>query len=194
MSDGVINMLEWLRPQLESSTQDEEIEDKIFHREEVLDIVQKEINEFVSHILSGSVPYEVLEEGRQQLRMADEYESISDYIVTALKLAIKLKKDGLAISEDELKAILNLHDHVVAYVELVNDAVRGEQREVIAKARTQGDAITHLMKQYRSDHLDRVGSENASPFESLAITDMLNAYRRIKDHALNIAETVSGEK
>jgi phosphate:Na+ symporter len=194
MSDAVMSMLSWLRPQLESPDQDSEIEEKIFHREEVLDIVQKEINEFVSHILSGSVPYEVLLEGRQQLRMADEYESISDYIMTVLKLAIKLKKDGHAISENELKAVLDLHDHVVTYVELINEAVREERVEIIAMARTQGDAITHLMKQYRSDHLDRLGTENASPFESLVITDMLNAYRRIKDHALNIAETVSGEK
>lgn len=50
------------------------------------------------------------------------------------------------------------------------------------------------MKTYRSNHLERVGTKNASPFESLVITDMLNAYRRIKDHALNIAEVMGGEK
>ena len=31
-------------------------------------------------------------------------------------------------------------------------------------------------------------------FESPAITDILNSYRRIKDHAFNVAEVVADEK
>ena len=50
------------------------------------------------------------------------------------------------------------------------------------------------MKEYRKNHLERVGTEHTSPLESLTITDILNAYRRIKDHALNIAEVLSGDK
>ena len=42
--------------------------------------------------------------------------------------------------------------------------------------------------------LARVGTGQATPLKSLIFTDMLNAYRRIKDHALNIAEVLAGEK
>jgi phosphate:Na+ symporter len=50
------------------------------------------------------------------------------------------------------------------------------------------------MKEYRRQHLERLQKEEVSPFFSLAFTDMLNFYRRMKDHALNIAEVVAGEK
>ena len=50
------------------------------------------------------------------------------------------------------------------------------------------------MKKYRSSHLERLGEQQVTPFESLAIADVLNSYRRIKDHAFNIAEVVAGEK
>jgi len=194
MSDSVEKMMEQLRPFIVESKDDEDTEKKIFHREEILDLVQKEINEFLSHLLAGTVTQDVMEEGRDQIRIADEYESISDYVVTILKLTIKLRKEDLSISEKNREELLDLHDHVLSYLQLINDGVKTNNINVVSKAHTQGDAITHLMKEYRSNHLERVGTELTSPMESLAITDILNAYRRIKDHALNIAEVVSGEK
>ena len=69
-----------------------------------------------------------------------------------------------------------------------------EHKEILTSGLTQGKSITHLMKKYRSTHLDRVGTGYASPLSSLIYTDILNAYRRIKDHAFNIVEVLSGEK
>jgi phosphate:Na+ symporter len=194
MCDGVEKMMERMRPIVETSEEDEASEKKIFNREEVLDLVQKEINEFLSHVLSGNVTQEVMETARSQLRMADEYESISDYVVSILKLIIKLRKDEINISDVQRKELLALHDKVSDYLVLVNEGVRTDNAAVISKARTQGDAITFLMKEYRENHLERLGTKDYSPLESLAITDILNGYRRIKDHALNIAEVVAGEK
>ncbi len=194
MGDGVDKMMTHLRPFIEKPTEDEAVEKKIFHREEVLDVVQKEINEFIAHLMAGNVTLEVMEEGRSQIRMADEYESISDYIMTIMKLNIKLRKEEMEISEIHRTELLDLHDHVMEYILLINKGVKTGATEVVSKARSQGEHISHLMKQYRSNHLERVGTEQTSPLESLTITDILNAYRRIKDHALNIAEVLSGEK
>ena len=116
MSVGVDKMMSRLRPFIEKNEEDEAIEKKIFNREEILDIVQKEINEFLGHLLSGNVPQNVMDEGRKQLRIADEYESISDYIVTILKLKIKLRKDEIVMSELQREELLDLHDHVKDYL------------------------------------------------------------------------------
>jgi len=43
-------------------------------------------------------------------------------------------------------------------------------------------------------YLAQVGSEGAHPLKSLFYSDMLTAYRRIKDHAYNIAEVIAGAK
>ena len=177
-----------------NKTPDEKSEGKIFQREEHLDIIQKEIVEFLSNMLSGNVPHNVMNKGRMQLRMADEYESISDYITTILKLHLKMRKSDLTMSEEAKGQILTLHDRVCDYVTFVNEAVREDNVNIISKAITRGDAITHLIKEYRSKHLERVGTEHTSPLKSLIFTDILNSYRRIKDHTLNIAEALAGEK
>jgi len=43
-------------------------------------------------------------------------------------------------------------------------------------------------------HLLRLTESQTPPLNSLVFTDMLNNYRRMKDHAFNIAEVIGGEK
>ncbi len=194
MGTGVRKMMDEVRPLLERQESNVDAEKRIFHREEVLDIVQKEISEFLSEILHDNVPHDVMIESTSQLRVADEYESISDYIVTILKLSLRLRKEDMGLSKMEIEEVLQLHDHVSEYVNMINDAVVERRGSVLSKARTQGDTITHVVREFRTNHLERLGRGECKPLESLAFTDMLNAYRRIKDHALNIAEVLGGEK
>jgi phosphate:Na+ symporter len=177
-----------------SKTPDDKLVKKLFHREEVLDIVQKEVTEFLGSLLSGNVSYDVVERGREQLRMADEYESISDYLANILKLHIKMRKGEMFFSDEEDAELLHLHDEVDAYVQMVTAGVKDDRKEIVSKAKTQGDAITYAIKELRTRHLERVSDQSTGPLPSLIYTDTLNAYRRVKDHAQNIAEALAGEK
>ena len=90
--------------------------------------------------------------------------------------------------------MLTLHDTVFEYLEMIHHAVEKKQSEIISKAMSRGNAITHMMKDIRSDHLSRLEKSETSPLVSLIYMDMLSSYRRIKDHAFNIAEVLAGEK
>ncbi|MBI9018400.1 MAG: Na/Pi cotransporter family protein [Phycisphaerae bacterium] len=192
MSKDVVEMLNWLKKFI---NKDDSIKaEQLFTREEELDMAQKEIVEFVGHLMTGHVTFEVTDECRRQLRMADEYESISDYIATILKLNLKMRDNNMQLTSDGVIEINDLHDHVAKFIMFVNEAVKNGDIEIISEAKTAGQTITHLMKKYRNKHLERVSSGQTSPLQSLIHTDILNAYRRIKDHTFNIAEAQSGEK
>jgi phosphate:Na+ symporter len=193
MADSVEGMMTKLRTCLEGEAT-AELESKIFEREEILDNVQKEIFLFLSRLVSGQVPHAVTTSANKQIRMADEYESLSDYIADVLKGIKKLKQNGLELDEPAKEKMLALHDRVTAYIIKVDEFMKDENRDVLAWATTEGAAIGKLMKDIRSRHLERLQKEEVSPYFSLAYTDMLNYYRRMKDHALNIAEVVNGEK
>ena len=188
-------MLDLLQDQIaHGNKRMKESEEEIFDHELKLDLYQKELVEFLGKTMVGTLPRHIVDEGRRQLRMADEYESIGDYITNIHKLKLKMLDTGQKLSEQGLIEINELHDNVSRYVKMINQAVRRNNGQILSQALTDGDAITRLMKKFRAAHLDRVSSGLATPLKSLIYTDMLNAYRRIKDHALNIAETVSGEK
>ncbi|MHC4124262.1 MAG: Na/Pi cotransporter family protein [Planctomycetota bacterium] len=194
MAEKTENMLNTLKHVISLQKEDKKREEKLFKLEERLDVVQKEIVEFLSNIMTGTVSHEVINVGRKQLRMADEYESISDYVINILKLNLKIRNNNEQISPDGLREILDLHDHVADYIKFLNEAAKEENKSIFEKAQTQGQAITQLMKKYRSSHLDRVGIGTTTALKSLIYTDILTAYRKIKDHAYNIAEVIAGEK
>ncbi|MCK5801756.1 MAG: Na/Pi cotransporter family protein [Lentisphaeria bacterium] len=167
---------------------------KLFHREEVLDIIQKEVVHYLTDLLAEEMPHEVVAAGTMQLRMADELESVSDYISSILKLHLRLRKEGLELPEAENKAILSLHDTVAQYMIMANEGYAQRNVDVLSKARTQGDAITHTIREARDAHLSGITAARVSPLVSVMFTNMLNSYRRVKDHLLNFAEALAGQK
>lgn len=194
MGESTEKMMHKLKTLTDQKTCDREIVKKVFHREEVLDIIQKEVVIFMTDLLSDNVGHEIANEGRCQLRIADEYESVGDYIVTVLKLRLRLENANLCFPEEENEEIKKLHSAVENYMELVSKAYEDDYNDVISKAHSRGDAITHMVREMRSKHLTRVAKEITDPLISVLYVDTLNAYRKIKDHILNMAEAMAGEK
>jgi phosphate:Na+ symporter len=194
MGKSVQKMLGWLKTCLLSDTNNETIEKQIFHREQVLDKIQKEVVEFISNLMTGTVPQHVTEEARQQLRLADEYESISDYVVSTLKILLRMRNNNLDLTEQGRSEICNLHDSLEAYLDFIYQAVVERNSEILSKALTENSAIRHKIKNFRGSHLNRLAAEETGPTMSLVYMDLLNSYRRMLDHAFNIAEVLSGEK
>ena len=168
----------------------------IFRKENDLDMIQKEIVEFIGDMMAGNITHEVMQDASAHLRMADELESISDYVQGLLKLRLKMRNTRLQFSKGGLKDLIDLHESVEEYINLINEGISREDSspDYFSEMRTKGLAITNLMKECRDRHLARVGDGVVSPLMSLIYTDMLTAYRRIKDHAFNIAEVLAGEK
>lgn len=194
MAESIEKMSGWLGEVLSSNEQLDELENKIFHYETIMDNIQKEIVVFLSNLITGQVTHEVMEEARREMRMADEYESLSDYLVNVLKGHVKLRNNQLTLSKEGHEELINLHNSVAEYIKMINSAEREEHADILGRAQTDSETITHQMKEYRNLHLERLASCKLSPLHSLVFTDMLNNYRRMKDHALNIAEVVAGEK
>jgi phosphate:Na+ symporter len=149
---------------------------------------------FLSEMVTGQITHDVMNEARNQMRMADEYESLSDYIVNVLKGLVKLRNNQLVLPEEGQDELRSMHLNVAEYIKMINRSLRSENADILLRAQTDSESITRQMKEYRRLHLLRLSDGKTTPLNSLVFTDMLNNYRRMKDHALNIAEVVAGEK
>jgi len=193
MAESVHTMMGLLRDSLFAEKADEEAHRRIFRREDVLDNVQKEITEFLGGLLAGNVTRDIIDESRGQIRLADEYESISDYISGILKMQIKLRSNKLIPSPEGQREMLELHDQTTEYLKYICVSLC-ERTDIRNEAVMRSDELTRMMKDFRDRHLERLAAGETMPLLSLVVPDMLSAYRRINDHALNIAEVLSGEK
>ena len=194
MVEGVDKMMSWTGDILRSDEPDEALVKKVFHREEVMDNVEVEVVRFLNALQTGSVPHSVTQEATQQYRISDELESISDYVSTVLKSHLRLVHAGQRLIDDERENLIGIHAQVSDYLKLIMHALENRQSDVLSKASTQGDSITHHFKDLREAHLRRVAAEQVDPVYSMSYSTMILGYRRIKDHAFNIAEAMAGEK
>ncbi len=194
MGQTIKDILNDLRSIMSDNEDTEKNKNNIFREEENLDNIQKEITTFLMDTISGEVPHNLVQEAHSQLRMADEYESMSDYITNILKLQLKLQDNNLSLSSEDKKDILSLHDNIYSYFNMVYTAILERHPEIITEAHSDSNAIVHLFREIRARHLQNISDKNRDPLISVTYMDMLNSYRRIKDHNENVAEALAGEK
>lgn len=194
MSDGCIKMLEWCVDLREQEEPDTSLADKLRQREQVLDSVQDEVAEFVTGLLSGNVPHSVADEARRQLRMADEFESVSDYITDLDKSDRRMRRKDQRFSEEQRTDLNELHTHIAEYVSEVNKGLVEQNDNVLANTETTNKRIRTEIKTLRKKHLEDLSANTIQPVVIVAWLASLNAYDRIRDHIHNIAEAISGEK
>lgn len=194
MSDSCLKMLGWQNELLQQDEPNKALADRLRQRERVLDSIQDEVAVFVTQLLAGSIPHSVAHEARLQLRMADEYESVSDYIVNLEKFDRKLRRDGHRFTESERQGLEALNRNVGEYLAAVNEALIQQNENVLTKTSPFAKRVRAEVKKQRRRHLDELSGGTIPPLVSVAYLASLNAYERVRDHTENIAEAISGER
>ena len=190
MGDTCRDMLADLRRILASPERDEDLEESVFRREDALDLAQKEISEYVGRVLHDNVSRFQSDLARRELRQADEFESVSDYVRNALKAYLKIRNAGEDLSDAARAETLALCDAVAAFLSDTMDIVQIGDPFNVGRAAEKSHAIEDQAKRCRDAHLSRLGKTCNSPVKSLVYSDLLTAFRRQNDHLLNIAQTL----
>lgn len=194
MGDGCSKMLDWSAELLQQDDPDKALADRLRQREQVLDSVQDEIAEFVTHLMSGNVPHSVATEARRQMHMADEYESVSDYILDLDKFDRKLRKEGERFTEEQRADLVKLNSHVAEYLAEVNTALATGNKAIITKTDPTAKRIRDEIKQLRQKHLAEMSTGTIAPVVMVAWLASLNAYSKVREHTREIAEAISEAK
>ena len=195
MAESDLDLLEHVRLVL-SGEADERDEEHIFHREDILDNVQREVTEFIGKIMGVRLPLDVADRARVILRLTDEFESVSDEAPVIMKVIRRLRADGQKMSDVSGAVILSVHDRVMAFAKKVTAAFNGPKGMLSADAaQAESRELHQFIRAIRQGQLGRIGPDDpTSPMRVLVELDILNAFERIRAYYLNIAETLAGGK
>ena len=196
MAHGCHELGGWIQKLVAENFEDDKLVQKAFEQEKTLDVMQDEIIDFTSEMLSKNLSAEVAESAREQLRMADELETVSDYLVSILKSDLKLKNDGLTIPSFVRDGFDLLHEETILQFEFIMKtfAERHPSREFLERIYANCRKLTANVKQLRGDFLKAMSDERFDPLVIAAVNSQLNFYRRLWEHQLNIAESFCGAK
>ncbi len=190
MGETNLRLLEALKPLMRDDLRHPEQERSIADGEERLDAAQHAVMEFVSKLLTSNLSPAFGIEARRQLRRADEFESVSDYIRQAMKARNRLAKAGETFSPAAVEELARLHALTTSFAESVVEIVRGRKVADVPAAREMNAEVAKAVKECRSSHLNRLAKDEVTATKSVLYSDILVAYRRIKDHLLNVIDTL----
>jgi phosphate:Na+ symporter len=194
MGEGVGKMMEWIRELAFQGEWNERLMQKTLRREEVLDKIQREMVEFLTDVLDATVPHAVAQEGRQQFRIAHEYESMSDRLASVLKAFAELRKQRITLPEAHGSQLADLHDAIAAFLHDVTGAYAARRTLDDVDARARNTAIDAKIRQLQDHHLQYMIDNSVDPVLTMAFTGILTDYRRVRAHVLNIHQTMVGSQ
>lgn len=175
-----------------------DLENKIFHAEEELDVLQHEVSEFLGVIMTTNLPSDVANRARMLLRVADEYESVSDEVAALLKQFIRMRKSHMKLSNRGRSDLLSLHEMCRDFAGTVSEAFRqgkAHAADMLAHMHPDASGISARVKEIRKAQMTRMADHDPSidPLCVVVVLDVLNIYRRLKEDCLNIGEAMLDE-
>jgi len=188
------SMFETLEIFLEGGKNRRKAADEIFERENIIDEVQKEITEFLTHAKGHNLGHDLNMECTRYLLLADEFESISDYIMAIVKLYLRLEEHELEFTTDQKQALEKIHKRVKAFyahsseVNQIKDLKDFYQKTMIIR-----DGIINEIKTFRREHWEFLSKKPGDPLLGTTFTDLLVSYRKINSHIGHMVETYVDE-
>ncbi|MDR3182990.1 MAG: Na/Pi cotransporter family protein [Planctomycetaceae bacterium] len=197
MGNACLRLSEKVAELISADKTDQKTVDNAFHQEEELDTLQDEIIAYTSNLLSGNISHDIGESAHQQLRMADELESISDYLIVILKSHLKLSKDALSIPDMQRDKFGELHRETREYLAMVlrfYSIRRHDFADLMMEIHAQGQSLNRKAKEVRDEFIKQMSQEKYDPQVVIAFNTQFNAYRRVREHVQNVAEAIAGTK
>ena len=156
--------------------------------EERMDLYQKEITDINYMILTADITDDMKDDTRKNIEICDEYETISDYGVRIGKVLNRFEESEIKLTENEKTRLRKLNRDVVNLYELINVGYKNKDKTIFAIANEKANIILKEFRKGRETHLENVSKIGISVTQSIGYMDILNYYRRLRDHIVNIIE------
>jgi phosphate:Na+ symporter len=134
------------------------------------------------------------QEIRGLLRVADEIESVADYCERLANYRRRLLREGMVLSDAALHELQDYLGRTIAFYEEIVDRARRNETGWMQAIQTKAQYLATEADSLRDANLHRLATQRAAPGEGIFFNDLLVAMRRIRNHALNMAEAFLGEK
>ncbi|MBW1732697.1 MAG: Na/Pi cotransporter family protein, partial [Deltaproteobacteria bacterium] len=163
-------------------------------REDALDVLQREITQFLVRVMQGSISDEESREVRSLIRMTNNLERIGDATENIAELIEDLIEQKLFLSEDALKDYEEISGEARNFLSLAMDGMRNEDKEIMQKAREIEDKINSMEEEMKANHLMRLQSGVCTVDPGLIFVNILTAFEKMGGFCYNISQAVAGIK
>ena len=161
----------------------------IIQKESAVDIIQRDIADFLVALSRRPLPPENGMEIPVMLQFVSELEHIGDQSEAILDFLKRKKEEKLVFSPTAMTEIRNMARKVEQLVGIAIDAVEGIAEETVETAKSLRDEVSVMRNLMLTNHIKRLSAGKCTVRAGLIYADMISAFAKIADSCLTIIET-----
>ena len=188
-SDIVSRMFSLTREYLHQDAKWPRMLAKIKKYERITDNLQKENTNFLCALTQKELTQKQSVRVQVALRIADELESVADYLDKLATGYTHLTREG-GLQVHERHALFDLFDKVHSFYIKVIEVMNDDGPLPDDAWSNESEALRIRSENLRSDTVERAKRGEMNPARSLAYSDMIVAMRKIRSHTHNIAQAM----
>ncbi len=163
-------------------------------KEDLTDILQKEITDFLVALSQKSLDQEDSKEIASMMNMINDLERVGDHCENLWTLNQRKLDQRITFSDVAINGIANISKLTSSFLATIITALNQKDTEVYDEAHRLEDAIDDLEEKLRNNHIKRLNTGECTVNSGLIFIDMLHNFEKIGDHTFNIAKAVVGKK
>ena len=163
-------------------------------REELVDLLQREITDFVVQLSQSSISTQTSESIASIMHMVNDLERIGDHCENLWRLGIRKFEGKISFSEVGEGELLAISGKAREFLQFIIDAMETQDQSIGPQAIEYEDEIDDLERSLRMNHINRLNTGECAVQPGLVFIDILHNYEKIGDHTFNISEAILGQK
>jgi phosphate:Na+ symporter len=173
---------------------DEASFNRVVQKEQLVDLLQKEITDFLTHLSQKSISADASKEIADMLHVIADLERVGDHAENLAKLAARMHRNKIEFTEDARAGIRDIFAVAQEFVSFATHHMTSRDTAVLSQARAFEDRINQLEDDLRAGHIRRLQEGACQVEPGLIYIDMLTNLEKIGDHAYNVAEFLAGAR
>jgi phosphate:Na+ symporter len=163
-------------------------------KEDLVDLLQKEITDFLVSLSQQSITQETSQEVASMMHMVNDIERIGDHCENLWRLCQRKLDQKITFSDTARQELAEISEVTRNFLQLVIGALEKGDRTIFESADELENAIDQLEASLRNNHITRLNTGECTVNSGLIFIDMLHNFEKIGDHAFNLAQAVVGKK
>ena len=157
-------------------------------KEETVDLLQKEITDFLVALSQKSITQETSQDIASMMHMVNDLERIGDHCENLWQLAQRKKNQKIPFSEVALLELEDISAKTREFLVYVIGALDRRDPTLARKADQMESAIDQIEETLRNNHITRLNTGECAVLSGLIFIDMLHNFEKIGDHTFNLTK------
>ena len=163
-------------------------------KEDLTDVLQKEITNFLVSLSQTSITQESSREVASMMHMVNDLERVGDHCENLWLLSQRKLEQKITFSDIAMNEIAEISEITKNFLARIVRALEEKDVGVYDEAHELEDAIDDLEERLRNNHIRRLNTGECTVTSGLIFIDMLHNFEKIGDHTFNLAKAVVGKK